>query len=198
MKWSRAQTKILCHHFYPHILYIVNFDGGDPSGSPSKSGMAVISDRNYNVWARDPLGIPQFFSFNTATPLVQKSRGILIISYLLCFQMDWKRARRPITITKYTFPFLAIIVTGTNYRERWEVTEAVLETPTVVDLTTESASVRASAVDHSGSTTCWSQFGVSVFLGCTLWVYTFHVLAILCARLISQKVKLSQGSTQHE
>ena len=26
-KISRAQTKMLCHHFCPHILYIVNFDG---------------------------------------------------------------------------------------------------------------------------------------------------------------------------
>ena len=40
---------------------------GDPSGSPTKKGMTVISDRNYNIQVRDPLGIPQFFSFNTAT-----------------------------------------------------------------------------------------------------------------------------------
>ena len=56
--------------------------------------MTVISDWNYNVWARDPSGIPQFFSFNTANIwghahddvhwYVQKSRGILMISYLLC------------------------------------------------------------------------------------------------------------------
>ena len=68
---------------------------GDPSGSPSKNGMIVISDRNYNVWARDPLGIPQFFSFNTATVwrhahndmywYAQKSRGIVMISYLLWY-----------------------------------------------------------------------------------------------------------------
>ena len=38
---------------------------GDPSGSPNKKGMTVISYRNYNIQARDPLGIPQFFSFST-------------------------------------------------------------------------------------------------------------------------------------
>ena len=27
----------------------------------------MITDQNYNIWARDPLGIPQLFSFNTAT-----------------------------------------------------------------------------------------------------------------------------------
>ena len=69
---------------------------GDPSGSPSKNSMTVISNQNYNAWARDPLGIPQFSSFNTANLWghacddthwnAQKSRGILIISYLLCFQ----------------------------------------------------------------------------------------------------------------
>ena len=34
---------------------------GDPSGSPNKNGMTVISDWNYNIQARDPLGIPHFF-----------------------------------------------------------------------------------------------------------------------------------------
>ena len=55
---------------YPHILYIVNFYGdfqGWSLGIPYKNGMTVISNWNYNVWARDPLGIPQFFSFNTVT-----------------------------------------------------------------------------------------------------------------------------------
>ena len=64
---------------------------GDTSGSPSKNGMTVISNQNYNIWV--PLGIPQFFSFNTATVwghthddahwYARKSRGILMISYLL-------------------------------------------------------------------------------------------------------------------
>ena len=59
---------------------------GDPSGTQNKKGMAMISDRNYNIRARDPLGILQFFSVNTATILgrthddahwcAQKSRGI--------------------------------------------------------------------------------------------------------------------------
>ena len=67
---------------------------GDLSGSPSKRGMTVISDQSYNIRARDPLGIPQVFSFSTATVwghahddtywYAQKSRGILMISYLLC------------------------------------------------------------------------------------------------------------------
>ena len=96
-KWSRALTKVLCHHFYPHRLYIVNFDGdfqGQSLGIPKQKRMTVISDWNYNVWARDPSGTPQFFSFNTANVwghahddvhwYVQKSRGILMISYLLC------------------------------------------------------------------------------------------------------------------
>ena len=66
---------------------------GYPLGSPGKNGMTVISDRNYNVWARDPLGITQFFSFNTpnvwghahdgAHWYAQKSREILMILYLL-------------------------------------------------------------------------------------------------------------------
>ena len=82
--------------FIPTIkLYIVNFDGdfeGNPLEFPSKTGMTVISNQNYNVWARDPLGIPQFFSFNTATVwghthndahwYAQKSHGMLIILYL--------------------------------------------------------------------------------------------------------------------
>ena len=33
---------------------------GDPSGSLNKKGMAVISDWNYSVWARNPSEIPQF------------------------------------------------------------------------------------------------------------------------------------------
>ena len=54
----------------------------------------LISNRNYNVWARHPLGIPQFFGFNTVTVwryahddvhwYARKSHGILMISYLLC------------------------------------------------------------------------------------------------------------------
>ena len=28
---------------------------------------SLLSHRDYNVQAKDPLGIPQFFSFNTAT-----------------------------------------------------------------------------------------------------------------------------------
>ena len=62
---------------------------GDPSGSPSKNGMTGISNRNYNVWARDPA----IFSFDTATVwghthddvhwYAQKSREILMISYLV-------------------------------------------------------------------------------------------------------------------
>ena len=35
---------------------------GDPSGSLNKKGMTVISDWNYNVQARDPLGISQFLA----------------------------------------------------------------------------------------------------------------------------------------
>ena len=35
---------------------------GDPSGSLSKNGMTVISNWNYNIWARDPQGIPQFLT----------------------------------------------------------------------------------------------------------------------------------------
>ena len=47
--------------------------------------------------------------------------------------------------------------------------------------------MRASIVDHSRST-----MGENV-----QYSYMFHVLAILCAGL-SQKMKLSQGSTKHE
>ena len=51
-KWSQAQTKMPCHHFYPHIFYIVNLDDdfwGWFSGSPSKNSMTVISNRNWAV-----------------------------------------------------------------------------------------------------------------------------------------------------
>ena len=67
---------------------------GDLSGTPNKKGMTVIGDRNNNIRARDPLGIPQFFSFNTATVwghahddahwYAQKSHEILMILSLLC------------------------------------------------------------------------------------------------------------------
>ena len=40
---------------------------GDPSGSPNKNGMTVISDGNYNVSARDPLGIPKFLASTLQT-----------------------------------------------------------------------------------------------------------------------------------
>ena len=72
----------------PHTLLIElqwRFLRVIPMGSPSKNGMTVISNRNYNVWARGPLRIPQSFSFNTATVwghahddahwYAQKSRG---------------------------------------------------------------------------------------------------------------------------
>ena len=34
---------------------------GDRLESPNKKGMTVICDQNYNVQARDPLGIPYSF-----------------------------------------------------------------------------------------------------------------------------------------
>ena len=37
---------------------------GDLSGSPNMKGMTVISDRNYNVRARDPLGILQGHAYD--------------------------------------------------------------------------------------------------------------------------------------
>ena len=62
-------------------------------------------------------------------------QGLYII-----FQMDWKRARRP--IAKYTFPFWQSSLRVKKIREWLEATQAVLEKATVVDLTTESASFR--------------------------------------------------------
>ena len=112
--------------------------------------------------------------------------------------VTWKRS-----IAKYTFLFLQSPLRVKNITSSKKLKRRVLETPTVVDLTTESAPVRPSTVDRSGSTTCWKP----VWGGCASWVhsvseyvqcsYMFRVLAILCAWL-SQKVKLSQGSTQHE
>ena len=43
---------LLCHHFYSYRLYIVNLMAifeCDPSGSPNKKGMTMISDQNYNL-----------------------------------------------------------------------------------------------------------------------------------------------------
>ena len=50
----------------------------------------------------------------------------------------------------------AIIITGKKILRavRSYMYKGCLKTPTVVDLTTESASVRASTVDHSHSTVC--------------------------------------------
>ena len=48
----------------------------------------------------------------------------------------------------------AIIVTGKKVSRAVRSYKGCLETPTVVDLTTESASVRASTVDHSRNTMC--------------------------------------------
>ena len=120
-------------------------------------------------------------------------QGLYII-----FQMDWKRARR--RITKYTFPLLQSplwvkdIASGKKlWRLPWK------HQP----WSTWQWSVRASTVDHSCNTMCWKP----VWGECASWVhsisekvhysYIFHVLAILCVQL-SQKVKLSRGSTQHE
>jgi hypothetical protein len=46
----------------------------------------------------------------------EEGSGTLRQGLYTIFQMDWKRARRP--ITKYTFPFGAILITGKKYRER--------------------------------------------------------------------------------
>ena len=78
------------------------------------------------------------------------NKGLYII-----LQMDWKRTHRP--ITKYTFPFLqsSLRVKISRAARRYK---GCLETPTVVDLTTGSASVRASTVDYSRSTMYWKPF----------------------------------------
>ena len=39
----------------------------DPSGSPNKKGTTAISDRNYNIRVRDPLGIPQILALTLQT-----------------------------------------------------------------------------------------------------------------------------------
>ena len=53
-----------------------------------------------------------------------------------------------------THSALAILITDRKYRERYEATEAVLETKAAVEFTTELASVWASAVDYSDSAMC--------------------------------------------
>ena len=63
----RCLDKMLCHHFYPHILYIVNFDGDFWGWSLGIPRQKQYDCDHYNVWARDPLRIPQFFSFNIST-----------------------------------------------------------------------------------------------------------------------------------
>ena len=57
-------------------------------------------------------------------------------------------------ITKYTFPFLQSSLRVKKILRVVGSYKGCMETPTVVDLTTESASVRASTVDHSRSTMC--------------------------------------------
>ena len=44
---SVLHTEMLCNHFNPHTLHIVNSDHdfeGDPSGSPIKNNVIIISD----------------------------------------------------------------------------------------------------------------------------------------------------------
>ena len=54
--------------------------------------------------------------------------------------------------SKVHISVLAIIVMGKKNCEWLEATQAVLETATVIDLTTESASFSASTLAHSGGT----------------------------------------------
>ena len=60
--------------------------------------------------------------------------------------------RRP--ITKYTYPFLQSSLRVKNIANSKKLQRLLGKTPTVVDLTTKSASVRASTVDHSRNTMC--------------------------------------------
>ena len=66
--------------------------------------------------------------------------------------MDWKCMRRP--TTKYTFPFQSaiIVMSKKNITNSKELQRLLGNN--VVDLTTESASVRASTVDHICNAMC--------------------------------------------
>ena len=66
---------------------------GEPPGNLLQSDINGTRYRNYNGWASKPLTIPLFLAFSIATVRghthddadwnAQKSRGILMISYLL-------------------------------------------------------------------------------------------------------------------
>jgi hypothetical protein len=78
---------------------------------------------------------------NSTKLVVGKYRDLYII-----FQM-WKCMPPYYKVAGYTFPFFAIIVTGKNIASGKKLaTEAILETQTAVNLTTESASMRASTL----------------------------------------------------
>ena len=47
--WHDSVSSLLSLHTLHSELNLMTIFEGDPSGSPSKNGMAVISDRNYNV-----------------------------------------------------------------------------------------------------------------------------------------------------
>ena len=60
---------------------------GNPSGSPSKNGMTVISDQNYNVDLEIPWGslasTQQLYGDMPMMTCIGYAQGILMISYLL-------------------------------------------------------------------------------------------------------------------
>ena len=87
------------------------------------------------------------------------SEGIAMYTYnqglYIMFQMTGNECAALLQNTHLHF---AIVVTDKkNSQAVRSYRGCVLETATVVDLTTESASVRASTVDYSGSTLYWKQ-----------------------------------------
>ena len=82
-EWITCITKMLSHHLYPHWLCIVN----------KFQGWSLSQYNMTDQWSK--LRLSAFFRFNTAgdTPVMQtrmhKSRGILMISYLLCHEYIW-------------------------------------------------------------------------------------------------------------
>ena len=79
--------------------------------------------------------------------------SILIKAGTIHYLLDGLETRAP-PYYKVHISVSAIIVTGKKISRTVRSYKGCLEIPTVVNLTTESASVRASTVDHGRNTMC--------------------------------------------
>ena len=81
---------ITLYFISPYTLHsktlMVIFEG-NPSGSPNKSYIAMISNQNSTKYVRDPSEFPQFLSFNIATTCTWGH--IHSDGALMCTQVAW-------------------------------------------------------------------------------------------------------------